>query len=155
MQASLSQLWGMLNSMQIVVHMPMLQGLKFPANSMTIVGQMIKLATFDLIPTEIIDVELYYWPEEDPFSINFEMAGVESKLFLANIGFAIYLVYAHLLAVVVHACLHKMRNSGRCVTRLHSKLGSYLYWEGLNRFYMEIYFDYVFLSILNLHSIDW
>ena len=73
MQASLSQLWGMLNSMQIVVHMPMLQGLKFPANSMTIVGQMIKLATFDLIPTEIIDAELYYWPEEDPFSINFEI----------------------------------------------------------------------------------
>ena len=53
---------------------------------------MIKLATFNLIPTESIDEEIYDWPDEDPYSLNFESTGVESKLFLANIGFAMYLI---------------------------------------------------------------
>ena len=40
-KASLSQLWGMLNSQQIIVHLPMFNGLKFPANAMIINYQMI------------------------------------------------------------------------------------------------------------------
>ena len=66
--------------------------LKFPANAMIVVEEMVKLATFDLIPTESIDEEMYDWPDEAPYSVSFESAGVESKFFLANIGFALYLV---------------------------------------------------------------
>ena len=51
-----------------------------------------KLATFDLIPTESLDEEMYNWPDEAPYSVSFESAGVESKLFLANIGLALYLM---------------------------------------------------------------
>ena len=91
-QSSLSHLWSMLNSQQMVVHMPMFEKLKFPANAMTVIEQMVKLATFDLIPTESIDDEIYDWPDEEPYSVNFESAGVESKLFLSNIGFAMYLI---------------------------------------------------------------
>ena len=81
-KASLSQLWGMLNSQQIVVHLPMFRGLKFPANAMMIMEQMISLATFDLIPTSFLDDLIYYWPESDPFNVNFEMAGIEYLLLL-------------------------------------------------------------------------
>ena len=38
---------------------------------------------------------------------------------------------------------------------MHSKIGSYFYWEGYNRFYMEIFIDVTFLSVLNLHTADW
>ena len=116
---------------------------------------MIKLASFDLIPTEIIDAEIYYWPEMDAFSVNFEMSGVESVLLMSNIGFAIYMIYAHLFAMLVHACLHKARNAGKLVPKIHSKLGSYLYWDGINRFFMELFFDLMFLSVLNLNVVDW
>ena len=51
LSASLSQLWSMLNNQQIMVHMPMFEGVKFPANSMQVVSYLIKLATFNLIPT--------------------------------------------------------------------------------------------------------
>ena len=133
----------------------MFQDLKFPANAMMIIEQMIKLSSFDLIPTEIIDAEIYYWPEMDAFSVNFEMSGVESVLLLSNIGFAIYMIYMHLFAMLVHACLHKARNAGKLVPKIHSKLGSYLYWDGINRFFMELFFDLIFLSILNLYMVDW
>ena len=139
----------------MVVHLSMFQGLKFPANAMMIIEWMIKLASFDLIPTEIIDAEIYYWPEMDAFSVNFEMSGVESVLLMNNIGFAIYMIYAHLFAMLVHACLHKARNAGKLVPKIHSKLGSYLYWDGINRFFMELFFDLMFLSVLNLNVVDW
>ena len=128
----------MLNSQQMVVHMPMFEGLKIPANSMTIVEYLIKLATFDLIDTSFIDELLYYWPEADPFTTNFEMAGIESVLLLANIGFSMYLIYMHILIVLVHACVHKLKHRGCLFQRLDAKMGSYLYWDGLTRFYMEL-----------------
>ena len=116
---------------------------------------MIKLATFDIIPTDALDEAIYYWPEADPFTVNFEMAGVESTLLLANIGFAIYLIYIHILAMTIHLCIHMLRSVAKCIDILHAKLSSYLYWVGLNRFYMELFFDVTFLSILNLHTVDW
>ena len=116
---------------------------------------MIKLATFDLIPTEFIDAEIHYWPESEPYSVNFEMAGTESVFLLVNIGFMIYIIYYHTLIAIVHACPHKVRNTSTIAFKIHQKIGSYLYWEGFNRLYMELYFDLNFLSILNLHTADW
>ena len=133
----------------------MFEGLKFPANAMMVIEQMIKLATFDLIPTEFIESEMYYWPESEPFSVNFEISGTESVFLLANIGFVIYIIYYHIFIAIVHACLHKVRNTSTIAFKIHQKIGSYLYWEGFNRLYMELYFDLNFLSILNLHTADW
>ena len=57
----------------------MFSGLKFPANALQVIEFMIKIATFDLIPTSSIDDLIYYWPETaGAFSVNFEMAGVET-----------------------------------------------------------------------------
>ena len=98
----------------------MFSGLKIPANALTLIKFMIKLATFDLVPTEIIDEQIYYWPENDgPFSVNFEMTGTESVILLANIGFTIYMIYLNVFAILVHACLHPCRNSLGLIQRMH------------------------------------
>ena len=52
MSVTLSQLWSLVNSQQIVIHIAMFSGLKFPANASGVIDYMIKLATFDLIPTD-------------------------------------------------------------------------------------------------------
>lgn len=130
----MSRLWGLLNSQQIAVTLPMLGGLKFPANAITAIEFIYDIVTFDFISTENVESEVYYWPETDPFTTNFEMAGVESIFFLANIGFALYLIYLNLFAALVHACICRCRRSGRCISWLHAKLKAYLYWEGLHRF---------------------
>ena len=50
----------------------MYKKLKFPASSMTVTKEMIKVATFDLIPTEwITDILWDYFPEDEPLSLNF------------------------------------------------------------------------------------
>ena len=92
----------------------MIDGLKFPANALEVIRNMIDLATFDLLPTEFLDSEIYYWPEMDPYTVNFEMAGIESIYFLANIGFALYLIYLYILAVLIHGCLKTLKNTAKC-----------------------------------------
>ena len=133
----------------------MIASLKFPANAMMVIEFMIQLATFDLIPTSFIDEQVFYWPESDPFSVSFEMAGTETVFLLANIGFAIYMIYYHVFIAVVHACLHPLRKSSRILSKLHTKISNYLYWDGFHRFYMELFSDLTFLSILNLYTADW
>ena len=54
-----------------MVYMPLLTKLKFPGNSQLMNGILIKIATFDLIPIEVLDEAIYYFPEEDPFNLNF------------------------------------------------------------------------------------
>ena len=66
LQAGLGQLWSMLYSEQIVVYMPMFERLKVPASAMIITNALIKVATFDLIPTELIDDLLWYSQKERP-----------------------------------------------------------------------------------------
>ena len=63
--------------------MPMFDKLKFPANSMSTTREMYKIASFDLIPTDWLSDMLWtYWPEEEPYSLNFASMGYESMLFL-------------------------------------------------------------------------
>ena len=134
----------------------MIEGLKFPANAMEVIQNMIDLATFDLLPTEFLDAEIYYWPEMDPYTVNFEMAGIESLYFLANIGFVLYLIYLYILAVLIHGCLKASKSTAKCTKWLSTKLSSKLYDNGgLNRLFMTVFLDMIILSTLNLHIVDW
>ena len=83
------------------------------------------------------------------------MSGVSSVFLLAEFGFAMYLIYLNLLTMLIHALLHSWRNTSSKIQKLHAKIGSYLYWDGLNRLYMELFFDLAFLSALNVYTIDW
>jgi len=44
---SLAQVWGMINGMQILVHMPVFN-VQFPAVSFLVVGKIVEVATFDI-----------------------------------------------------------------------------------------------------------
>ena len=75
----------------------------------------IEIATFNLIPVEGLDNKIYYWPDLDPFSVSFEMAGTESLFFLSNVGFTMYMIYLHILAALIHIILYPIRNCGSCL----------------------------------------
>ena len=115
---------------------------------------MIELASFDLIPTGFLDDIMFYFPEADAFSPNFEAAGVESTFLLANMGFGMYLIYMNVFLVVVYASLHCCRNSSKFIKKIYKKISAYLFWNGLIRFYMEMFFDLSLYSILNIHTED-
>ena len=155
LQGGLGSLWSMLNSQQVAVYMPMFEKLKFPPSAMTITKKMIKLATFDLIPTEWISDMLWYFPEGEAFSLNFETAGIESKLFLQNIGLTLYLVLFNILYGLLHGILVPFKSKSKFLEKTVKKMDSYLYFNGTIRFYMEVFFDIILVASLNLQTADW
>ena len=133
----------------------MFEKLKFPPSAMTITQKMIELASFDLIPLDWAIDLLYYFPEGDPFSLNFETVGIESKLLLLNIGMTMYMIYFNVLYGVLHSILAPFKQKSSFIRKTVAKMNDYLYFNGTIRFYMEIFFDIIILASLNLYTADW
>ena len=43
---------------------------------MAVTAYIVNLAKFDLIPVHLITDKIYYFPDGDPYNINFEQAGL-------------------------------------------------------------------------------
>ena len=48
-----------------------MENIKFPANVMMINQIFTEIANFEVIPSDEINGELFYFPEEDPYNLNF------------------------------------------------------------------------------------
>ena len=83
------------------------------------------------------------------------MTGVESTLLLQNIGTNFWMINLHILLALVFGALYPLRKSCRPFKWINEKLGRYLHFNGLLRFYMSLFFDIALLSCLNLHIADW
>ena len=62
--SSLSLLWGLINSLQLVTHF-LLTNVRFPINAATWYGILYELATFDLISTEALEEKITKSVDED------------------------------------------------------------------------------------------
>ena len=56
-------LWGMINVMQLIVHMPMLN-VKFPQNAVVFYNFIIDISNFDIIPMDAIKNKIFSFSEE-------------------------------------------------------------------------------------------
>ena len=87
LQAALSQLWSMINSQQLLVTLPMFNQ-QIPANAGLFYGFIMDVASFDLLPTELIYDAYFNLKDEasDSVNSNFESLGYSSMYFLRNMG---------------------------------------------------------------------
>jgi hypothetical protein len=69
-------LWGMINVMQIIVHMPMLN-IAFPQNAILFYSFIIDISSFDIIPTDWIKSKIFSMTENESDD-NFERIGYGS-----------------------------------------------------------------------------
>ena len=68
---SISQLWSVVNGLQILVYMPLFW-VKFPANASRFNIFLIDIATFEFVPSDSINEEVFVLPEDKPYNINFQ-----------------------------------------------------------------------------------
>ena len=74
---SLSQVWGMVNNLQMIMHAPLIN-VQFPGNAFMIYEVMIPIATFEILPTDkIYPLFLPGLPETDAYTDKFERIGFE------------------------------------------------------------------------------
>ena len=102
MNASMSQVWGMINGLQIVVYLPLYGLINFPPNANSFNSEIIKIATFDLVDTQKwVDPYVYgEIIEKDPFSLSFERTGIESTLMIVNISVILWMLILHAAILV-------------------------------------------------------
>ena len=110
-----------------------------------------------MIPSGDINDGLFYFPEEDPYSLNFQECGIESSLFLLNMGFPLYILLGHACLIVLYLILYftNLMLKSRCLGKIVIYLSTYLFFNGLIRLYMEIYLGMALASVLNMHTADW
>ena len=121
--ASLNQLWSVLNIMQVVLTIPLMKNVKFPANAAIFTDNMMNVANLDLFPTAFLEDLVYYLPEPVEFNINFAANGMESTLFISNIGSSLLIIMAYILAAIICLVLYRVKRVWNC-------LGPIMFWNG-------------------------
>ena len=134
--------------MQVVLTIPLMKNVKFPANAAIFTDHLMNIANLDLFPTAILEDLIYYLPEPVEFNINFAANGIESTLFISNIGSSLLVIIANILAAIICLVLYKVK-------RVWNYLGPIIYWNGLIRLFLELYRDLALLSFLNLYTAEW
>ena len=94
-------LWGMINVMQIIVHMPLLN-VFFPANASFFYSLIIEISNFDLIPPSWLNAiksKIFKFSEEEPEE-SFTKMGYDSKSCIENLG-SMFMYLGGFLGLVV------------------------------------------------------
>ena len=63
-------------------------------------------ANFEVQEFDSVSNELFYIPEEDPVSVNFQNAGHESYMMITNLGLKFYMMLAWIAIIVIHFLLY-------------------------------------------------
>ena len=107
--ASLNYLWSMINGLQIATHMQLFK-LKFPANASFLVGFLVEIANFDILPIEVVWF-FFELPDRGSYNANFQNSGYEYLHVIENLGTSMLFVQTYLLTCIfclISRCLrHK------------------------------------------------
>jgi len=100
LSGSLSTLWGLINSIQIIMH-TFLFNLRLPQNAQVFCSKFMFIASFNLIPTDRILDWMFNLSPSDPVTSNYSELGYNSLSLLHNLGTLFFLFAAHLLGLVL------------------------------------------------------
>ena len=118
---------------------------------------MVDITGFELIPSEIINEKIFYFPEVEPFSLNFQVCGIDSRYFLEIMGLPLYIMHGHIALFILYVLLYFINRvfKCKCLKKIVKYIGALLLWNGLIRLYMELYQDLSQSSFLNMYTADW
>ena len=142
--------------------------LALPANAGIFFGLLMKIASFDIIPTDIFFNEVLSWVSTDPVNNNFNSVGFGSTLFIYNIGSMIILYCAYPVFVLVYLMIcycYKSKDKNPCRLKTKEKLRNCLFWgqpiviitEGFGIISMCTFINLKFVSLSTLiyFQISW
>ena len=136
LSASMKHIWDAMNALQVVIQMPMMKNIKFPGNTQVQNEYIVDIVNFDLVPeewTEAIEDAVYSRVREsESLNINFEASGIESKLFIQNVGLAMWSTFFYLIIALLSFVFQR-------VNYIWKHFGQKIYWNGLIRLYLSVY----------------
>lgn len=94
LSASLNLVWSLMNTMQIIVHLPLVN-LSFPSNAQTISVMFVSLANFDVVPHGYLNYKTFDFDQNlNMREARFALMGYGKTNFILNAGTSIWLIFA-------------------------------------------------------------
>ena len=144
----MSQVWGMINGLQIIVNFPLFW-MSFPDLSGMMVGSLITIATFDVMPSDDVFDATVEPPDDEQEDDKFAEIGFESNFMILNLG-TMFLMFVVMLTIP--ACLICTGPCRRCwpwLDRKHKATKTNLHGNVWIRFLMEGSLDIAICASLN------
>ncbi|TNV85548.1 hypothetical protein FGO68_gene9769 [Halteria grandinella] len=102
MAASLQLLWGLINSLQLVVRTP-LMGMKFPSNAKSFFSSFVLITNFDILPSQDLNT-LFFNFNKVEYQDQFSDLGYDSVNAIDNMGsFLYYMILIISIVMIAHA----------------------------------------------------
>lgn len=144
---SMSYIFGLINTLQMNLHLPMIEGVDFPQNVIFLYSILLPLASMDILPTEY-STELIFTlstEQDKPYSDSLEELGYESHSALLNLGSLFF--YLGVLVLRFAYLLTKQK----CISK--KKLSQMdLSFNLLIQFFIEGEMEILISCYLNLYS---
>ena len=156
----MSQVWGMINGLQIIINLPLFN-VAFPELSQSMVENMIAIATFDVMPSDEVFLATLDAPESEQEDQKFQDVGYGSNFMILNLG-TMFLTLVIMLTVpccilVTLPC----KSSSKCLTNKHKGCTDALRGNFFIRFLLEGCLDISICATLNIlkgvedDGLDW
>lgn len=112
-------------------------------------SKLIEICSFKVLPTDEINEILFFFPDVEPFNLNFQEMGITSIFALPNLGSTLYILAFYVVLIIFALVVKYIGQYCKCCKKLHLSLYKAIFWGGFLRFWMEIYLDVGLCTALN------
>ena len=153
--SSLYFVWGMIEGLQIVDSIGLFNA-KVPGNTSSFLEGVSELSSLNFIDVTSLRDSIMYLPESDAFSLTFQSEGYDN-IYVTSLLEAqfFYIMFIWIVLAVDMILLALTFKWPKIQTFRQKYTVKYLYWNGLVRFFMEIYLYLALFSFINLANMDW
>ena len=150
---SLNQLWSLIRSQQIIILLPLFN-VHLPANSAIVFGMLMQIAAFDPYETEPLWNELLRTPATGPLKETFGVIGLESTLFLNNIGSQFFIILLISFMYLMYMLLIVFKQFSSSLTKVMNKAKRFMFWSIPIRYTSESFLIILLCAAINLERPD-
>ena len=145
----------MVNSLQIIVYMPLIN-VKLPQNAYLLSSFLIKIATFDVIPVDIMNKIFFgYTDTSKGEGGRYEEVGIESTSFISNSGTLLLGVIGWILASITYFALRLFSEKFRRVQRFKKWLVNQIFFGMILRILLESYIEFLMAALIGVNNLSW
>ena len=150
-------LWGMISSIQMILH-SFLLNIRLPSNAQLLCSKFMLIASFNVIPTDLILDKMFDLKQDEPPTYNYEALGYNSISLFHNLGTIFFILMAHLILAAFILTVLRCKDENESLKRVYNMTKDYVYGGAFLRFFMESYLQVaisVFLAVRVLNKENW
>ena len=148
-------IWSLMNTMQIIVHLPLLN-ISFPPNAQTISELFLTLASFDVIPHKVINEFIFNFDKlMEMKEARFEQMGYGENNFILNAGTSFWFLIIWILLAFLSKGLSFVKSKSKRFDSFRQKLRKQVFFQIIIRIYLECYLELLVCSLINVKNLNW